>query len=839
MNRRRFLKKGVLGTSAIGLGQAITRGPFALQGQKLITKSAEERKGASPQSRIPVGEVQLHDAVVVSRPGMLPSAEKTAAKVLVEEVEKRTSVRLAVSTAWPDGKPLIAITSGETFSAWGRRVPTRHGAGLPETRPEGYRLYVEKQNQQPVVWVIGADARGALFGVGKLLHRLNWSQGRLAIASDLDFATAPAFAIRGHQLGYRAMTNTYDAWNTAQFEQYIRELTFFGANSVEGIPFQDNRKTPVMKVPRAEMNRAIGEICQRYEMDYWAWVPADFSLKDKVRRAQLLKQCEGFFRATPVFTGFTFPGGDPGDNPPELVLPFLEEVAKLLAQTHPNAKVWLSLQHFTPAEVDETFNYINRQLPPWLGGLVAGPGSPPMQVVRNRLAARYGFRDYPDITHQCRCQYQVPDWDQAFALTEGRESVNPRPAGYAAIFSQTSGYTNGFITYSEGVNDDVNKTIWSALGWDPGLTPREILVEYARVYFNPTVAERAADNILALENNWRGALIDNGAVEGTLQKWQQLQYDAPGLGTNWRWQMCQLRANYDAYLRHRLVNETRIESEANAVLARSRKLGADKAMAEATRVLDRAVTEPVSVELRTRISGLCDKLFHCIGLQTSVKKYFAIGEERGAVLDFVDYPLNNRWWLEDQFTAIRALKSEDEMNRRLIQLAAWEHPGPGSFYDDLGNIAKSPHVVHCCPGNGPALKEHPQPAFWWWDQGKSRARLSWQVTLWPDAMVYEGLDPDSQYVVRSTGYGQAFLRINGERVEPTIDGTQMGEFKEFPVDLRFVKDRKLVLTWESPPNEGMLNWRQQSRLSEVWLLKKPVAKMKITSRSHAGTYTQR
>jgi len=569
------------------------------------------------------------------------------------------------------------------------------------------------------------------------------------------------------------------------------------------------------------MNRAIGEICQRYGLEYWAWVPADFSLKDETRRAQMLKQCAEFFRATPVFTGFTFPGGDPGSNTPEVVLPFLEDVARLLSQSHPEGRVWLSLQHFTPAEVDDTFNYINRHLPPWLGGLVAGPGSPPMQGVRNRLAERYGFRDYPDITHQCRCQYQVPDWDQAYALTEGRESVNPRPAGYSAIFSQTSGYTNGFITYSEGVNDDVNKTIWSALGWSPGTAPREILVDYARVYFNPQLAERAADAILALENNWQGPLTDNGAVEGTLQEWQQLQKAGPDLEANWRWQMCLLRANYDAYLHHRLLNETRLESEANAVLALSEKLGANKAMTEASRVLNRAVTKPVSVELRARISELCDGLFHSIGMQTSVKKYFAIGEERGAVLDFVDYPLNNRWWLEDQFKVIGSLKSEDEKTQRLLQLATWEHPGPGSFYDDLGNIAKSPHVVDCYSGNGPELKKHPQPTFWWWDQGKSRARLSWQVTLWPTAVVYDGLDPDAQYVVRSTGYGQAFLRINGERVKPTINGTGMGEFKEFPVDPRLVKSRKLVLTWDRPPDDEKLNWRRHSRLAEVWLLKKP------------------
>jgi hypothetical protein len=48
----------------------------------------------------------------------------------------------------------------------------------------------------------------------------------------------------------------------------------------------------------------------------------------------------------------------------------------------------------------------------------------------------------------------------------------------------------------------------------------------------------------------------------------------------------------------------------------------------------------------------------------------------------------------------------------------------------------------------------------------------------------------------------------------------MGEFKEFAVPSKYVKDRKLVLTWDRPTGEGDLNWRKKSRLSEVWLLKK-------------------
>jgi hypothetical protein len=310
-------------------------------------------------------------------------------------------------------------------------------------------------------------------------------------------------------------------------------------------------------------------------------------------------------------------------------------------------------------------------------------------------------------------------------------------------------------------------------------------------------------------------------VEATLSRWRQLEKRAPQLESNWRWQMCLLRAYYDAYVRHRLINETDLEEKANAILAEAEKHGgADKAMAAATGVLNRALNDPVSPDLRTRIVNLCDELFHSIGLQTSVQKYYAIGEERGAVLDFIDYPLNNRWWLEDQFAKIRGLDSETEKIRQLDRISTWEHPGEGSFYDNLGNVAKSPHVVQTL-SIGREEHENPTPSFWWWDQGKSRARLSWQVTMWPRRVVYEGLDPEATYVVRSTGYGQALLRMDGDRVEPAIAGKQMGEISEFTVPAECLKDRRLVLTWDLPTDEGDLNWRQKSRLAEVWLIKKP------------------
>jgi hypothetical protein len=436
-----------------------------------------------------------------------------------------------------------------------------------------------------------------------------------------------------------------------------------------------------------------------------------------------------------------------------------------------------------------------------------------VEETRRRLPAGVKLRLYPDVTHNKLSQFEVPEWDQAYALTLGREAVNPRPVEYAAIHNRYAALSDGFISYSDGMHDDVNKTVWSALGWDAGRDVRDILVEYCRLHFSPALAEEMADAILALERNWRGPLASNGAVEATLRWWRDLDGRSPELRGNWRWQMCLLRANYDAYVRRRLMQDTKLEQEANAWMGRAAELGPEAAMKNAAEVLNRAVKAPAGAELRERIVELCERLWQSIGLQSSVEKYHASGAERGAVLDFIDNPLNNRWWLEDEFAQIRKMPGEAEKVKRLRELAEWENPGEGSFYDDLGNIAKMPHVER---GEG----EDHDPLFWWWNNGRSRARLSWQVTMWPKAIVYEGLYPNGKYVVRTSGYGQALLKIDGGRVQPTIDGREMGEFKEFPVPAGCLADGRLELTWDRAGDEEHLNWRQKSRLAEVWLLKR-------------------
>jgi hypothetical protein len=761
-----------------------------------------------------------HATLVVRSAAVAPQVERTAATVLTEEVEKRSGVKWRTGTTWPSEGWAIAILSGKELEHQGAAVPK----GIRTTLAEGYGIATDTSKPgRPVLWIAGADARGALFGVGRVLRNLACRHGNVRLTALLNLTTAPGVPIRGHQLGYRATANSYDAWTPAQFDQYIRELAMFGTNSIEGIPFHDSRPT-VNTYPRDKMNVDLSRICQKYGQDYWVWVPADFDLKNIVLRSKALREHEDLFRDCPVLSGIFIPGGDPGDNAPELVIPYLKDLERILARYHPTAKIWLSMQGFRPAQQDAVYRWIEQEKPRWLGGMVAGPSSPPLADVRARLPKQYELRDYPDITHSVRCQFPVPWWDPAYAFTLGREAVNPRPVFYARVIQDTMAYTNGFITYSDGVHDDLNKVVWSALGWDRSTDLTTLMTEYSRLFFGPDLANAAASGILALEHNWTGPLATNGGVDATFALWYWLQEQDPSLKSNWRWQMYLLRANYDSYTRQRLLYEAGLEEEANAKMLAARSIGAEKAMDQALAILARAETAPVRADLAARITQLCDDLYKSIGLQTSVTKYHASGSERGAVLDFLGYPLNNRWWLEDELAKVHRMGSESEKAARLETIAKWEHPGPGGFYDDIGNVAKSPHEVRNEKLSGPLLDVDnmtlPGFMFWVGNDPLARARQSWvSDEAWPKALKYTALDPQADYLVRTTGCGDCYLRVNGVRVMPTLDGKKVGEIKEFPIPRGLYREGNITVTFD-PTFEPQLNWRVQSRLTEIWLIKK-------------------
>ncbi|MEI2725207.1 MAG: hypothetical protein V9H26_17305 [Verrucomicrobiota bacterium] len=65
--------------------------------------------------------------------------------------------------------------------------------------------------------------------------------------------------------------------------------------------------------------------------------------------------------------------------------------------------------------------------------------------------------------------------------------------------------------------------------------------------------------------------------------------------------------------------------------------------------LDRARTNRVARDLCGQVYALGDALFQSIRMQLSVERHRAIAPDRGATLDTIDLPLNNRLWLTGPF----------------------------------------------------------------------------------------------------------------------------------------------------------------------------------------------
>src|SRR5204863_7267920 len=151
------------------------------------------------------------------------------------------------------------------------RLGVRLPDGLGRGGREGYQIGTATRGAAPVVWVAGNDARGVLFGVGRLLRELRLDRYRITLPSALRIDTAPQTPLRGHQIGYRPKTNSYDGWTVALWEQYIRDMAVFGCNAVELIPprSDDAADSPLFPLPPLRMMTEVSRLADEYGLDVW------------------------------------------------------------------------------------------------------------------------------------------------------------------------------------------------------------------------------------------------------------------------------------------------------------------------------------------------------------------------------------------------------------------------------------------------------------------------------------------------------------------------------------------------------------------------------------------
>ncbi|HEY9075763.1 MAG TPA: alpha-glucuronidase family glycosyl hydrolase [Anaerolineaceae bacterium] len=760
--------------------------------------------------------------------------EKTAARMLVEEIEKRTQIRLAVLESLPgDGRPAILLSR---YDALPQPVKDEFDMFDHVFGEEGYAVEVIRLAGVPVTAVVGTDERGVLFGAGCLLRNLQMTRQRLALAENFHANSAPRLKLRGHQLGYRDKTNSYDGWDLCQWEQYIRDLAVFGTNAIELIPPRSDDRLDSVHFPLPPMETMVGmsQIADDYGLDVWIWFPAlDPDYTDPAWVEFALKEWGEVFRRLPRIDAVFVPGGDPGKAPPQVLMPMLEKQQRQLRALHPKAQIWISPQGFTGEWMTQFLKILREESPTWLDGVVHGPWIHiPIPEFRQMIPPQYALRNYPDITHSLNCQFPVPGWDIAYALTEGRETINPRPLDEEMIFHATARETIGFLTYSEGCNDDVNKFVWSGLGWNPDQPVMAILREYSRYFIGEAYTDSFAQGLLALERNWRGPLLSNSDVSITLQQFQALERSAaPQVLQNWRFQQALYRAYYDAYVRARLIYETNLEEQALDLLRGASRTGSRFAIEQALQVLDQAQRQPVAQGLRTRIFQLAEALFQSIHMQLSVHLYQGQEEVRGANLDGVDYPLTDAPWLRERMEEISALPDEASRLQALEGILHWRDPGPGGYYADLGAGVPSPYVVGGLSyADDPAFLKSPARKYPY-RKNPQTMRLAWRgftgsLNDQPFQMRFPNLDPLGKYRLRivyseqQSHHAPVKVRLDagdGIEIHPYMARPAPRKPVEFDLPAEATRRGELTLTWRREPGLGGIGLGCD--ISEIWLVK--------------------
>lgn len=540
--------------------------------------------------------------------------EKIAAELFSEEIEIRTNKK----------PPVFDKKTGECF------VELKI---IDESESEDFSI----QHDEKKITVTAHRLRSLIYGYSVFLRKCRTIDGELVLTKDIGGDYSPYMPIRGHQLSYTDMNNTYETWDRKQYERYIRDLMMFGTNTVEACLGDDEKHTDLMKYSFEEITKIKSQICEKLDINFSIFCAYAKRLSDEESSDYFCGCCNGI----PKFNFYFPPGGDPGDLQAEEFFVRCKKIKKDLQKEFPNIELWPSAQApHQYADWGERFIKEMAKKPEEIDGLIYGPNHPfTLDEMRRSIDTKYRIRYYPDICHNLRCEIPVhfdrDDWHYAYASTLSREAINPRPSEYRLLHRLTKQYVCGSVSYSEGVNDDVNKFVFGALDFDPDADLREILRDYARAFFSGEDCEKIVDVIFGMEQSWNGDPAENSSVENVYGMLIEMKSDK--LMKNWRYVLFLFRASCDKIIRDRRIFELNLIDDAKVQIRKGN-------IELAKEILSTDFDEEYK-NLRTELFSLAEKLFNLIGMQLDVEHFGGMNVERGCVLDTIDMPVTDRKYL--------------------------------------------------------------------------------------------------------------------------------------------------------------------------------------------------
>lgn len=694
-----------------------------------------------------------------------------------------------------------------------------------------------------------ADKRGFLYGVSWVLRKMYLKDRKTGFSEELtDIKIQPSYRMRGHQLGYRDKQNTCPAWTESEYERYIRDLLIFGSNSIELLPprTDDNLFSGHFKRDPFELMIELSGIIHSYGMDVHVWYPyLSLSIEGDTFKKEMAER-EKIFKAVPYIDGLLIPAGDPGDLPPKEMFQAAKATADVLHRYHPNAKVWLAPQAFSPEEhwYEDFYEEVSKE-PDWLYGVCFAPWEKdPIQDMYAQLPERYQktIRNYPDITHNVSSQFEVPGWDEAFAYTLGRESYNARPCAFRQIHDYHKGYVMGSITYSEGIHDDVNKMVWGNLDYREEAPVEEAVRDYVRFFIDPDLTDELSGLIFKLEESWTGRILENANIDALYEKMMSIDKTVSReTGKNFRYQMLLLRILGDYQTKLRYAHDQQLEKEAYEAL--QAKEPVDERIEKALNTLRKTWLEPVGVKERFQMQRLADELYRSCKIQLTTTRHKGQYLDRGAWLDTLNMALNDFQYLHQMLNRAKALTTEEEKAQAVEEVVNRCNPGEGGQYFRMGSFEGFSHVKPTLTfAEDPCFVRSPLMAHSTYLIMKTYQSIGWYDEVpfplaWthgarslygtPLVAEFDGLDPGADYELSVTYQNMLLfddhfnlkLWAGGELIHTELErkyknGADPDPTYTWALPKSSYQDGKLKLTWQTYQPEGGCT------ISEIWIRKK-------------------
>ena len=394
------------------------------------------------------------------------------------------------------------------------------------------------------VSVVGGDARGLYYGVGKLLRGSNFSSSfTLSAWRGRSAPTAPN--------GFRAMylathlQNFYQAAPIEKVKEYIEDLALWGANTVALVmPWEEfsSFEDPMM-VQQINMTATLFRVAQETGMGVGLVAAANQGFKSRPESikacyplpdghfgefnarmpqvstvkdggvAYLLKnfgQLFQMYKAQKVELDFfiswpydeggsacTGPGGDSEWPWGAVGFPNItHQLADLAKKTFPQMRTIVSTWGFDRPSDSGEFAGLDQYIrnnPGAFDFTMADSNTdfPAWPLAHGRGPGGLPLLNFPEISMWGR----VP-W--------GGFGANPLPVRFQTLWSPIENLVSGGMPYSEGIFDDLNQAICFRHYWNSSETAASTVTEYVRYEFSrdPQVVSAVSDAITLLEEDY-------------------------------------------------------------------------------------------------------------------------------------------------------------------------------------------------------------------------------------------------------------------------------------------------------------------------------------------------